>query len=83
MAEDFWSRLRGLLGKKNLGFGEGLLLDPCKAVHSLGMGFSLEVIYLNQQNRVIHATILKPNRFSPYISNARQVLEVPLGTLSN
>ncbi|NMB38724.1 MAG: DUF192 domain-containing protein [Firmicutes bacterium] len=81
-ADSYWRRFRGLLGKKELQFGEGLLLTPCKAVHSIGMRFSLEIIYLDRSNRAVHIMTLKPNRLGPFISNAYQVLELPLGTVS-
>ena len=37
LADRWWLRLRGLLGRSPLREGEGLMLEPCKAVHMLGM----------------------------------------------
>ncbi len=82
-ADGYWKRLQGLLGKKELKLGEGMLLIPCKAVHSISMRFSLEVIYLDGSNRVIHIMTLRPNRFGPYIRHAYQVLELPVNAVSN
>jgi uncharacterized membrane protein (UPF0127 family) len=50
-----WTRLRGLLGRKPLepAAAEGLLLEPCSRVHTFGMSYSLDVIFLDCNNRVL------------------------------
>jgi len=49
LAETFLSRLRGLMGRKNLKKGRGLLLEPCNSIHMLFMRFSIDVIYLDKE----------------------------------
>ena len=49
VAETFFSRLRGLMGKKRLEKGMGLLLAPCNSIHMLFMRFSIDVIYLDKE----------------------------------
>ena len=83
LANSFWSRLRGLLGVKNLARGEGLLLSPCQMVHGLGMRLSIEAVYLDGNGRVIGIYKLKPGCLGPFLRRAAQVLELPLGTVSD
>ncbi len=48
VADGFFSRLRGLMGKKNLPQGHGLLLSPCNSVHMLFMRFPIDVVYIDK-----------------------------------
>jgi hypothetical protein len=41
VADRWWPRFRGLLGRDRLPEGEGLLLTPCRSIHMLGMRFPL------------------------------------------
>ena len=41
------TRRRGLLGRESLGATEGLLLTPCKAVHTIGMRFPIDLIFID------------------------------------
>lgn len=75
------SRLRGLLGRKEFLPGEGLLLVPCNWVHTLGMKFPIEVLFLDKSYQVVAIEKLKPGRFGkPHKS--RFALELPEGTLT-
>jgi uncharacterized membrane protein (UPF0127 family) len=57
-------RMRGLLGRATLPVGTGMLLKPCGSIHTVGMQFSLDVIFLDRQNRVVRTiSALRPNRF--------------------
>lgn len=82
-ANTFYKRLRGLLGKRSLEMGrEGLLLSPCSAVHTLGMRFPLDLLFLNEAGEVLQAiAALPPGRFSPLVKGAFFVLELPAGTI--
>ena len=84
IADTHWTRLRGLVGVSAAQFahGEGLWIVPCRGVHTLGMGFPIDVIYLSADNTVVHLeTGLLPWRFAPVRWNARTVLEVPTNTI--
>jgi len=48
-----WERLRGLLGRPRLGRDEGLLLSPCHSIHTIGMGYAIDVVYLSDQGEVL------------------------------
>ena len=49
IAETFFSRLIGLMGRKNLDKGHGLLLAPCNSIHMLFMRFAIDVVYLDKE----------------------------------
>ena len=53
VARGFFSRLRGLLGRKKLEEGEGLILCPCSAIHCFGMNFPIDAVFLDSQNQVV------------------------------
>ncbi len=53
VARGWWSRARGLLGRRALPAGEGLLLHPCRAIHTVGMRFAIDVVFLNEGGRVV------------------------------
>jgi len=82
VADRFWSRLRGLLGRPALADGEGLLLVPCRSVHMLGMRFPLDVVFVRRDGAVV-ATYhtLRPGARSAWHHAAHAALELPAGTL--
>lgn len=49
----FRRRAIGLLGRKTLPPGAGLWLTPCGAVHTCGMRFALDLIFLDRADRVV------------------------------
>jgi uncharacterized membrane protein (UPF0127 family) len=46
-------RLRGLLGKKELPAGDGILLRPCGSVHTMFMRFPIDVVFCDSDLRVL------------------------------
>ena len=84
IADTHWTRLRGLIGANAAEFakGQGLWIVPCRGVHTMGMGFPIDVIYLNAENTAVHLeSNLLPWRFAPVRWNAKTVLEVPARTI--
>jgi uncharacterized membrane protein (UPF0127 family) len=53
VADTHWSRLRGLLGKVRLRADEGIWVLPSYGIHTIGVPFAIDLIYLDAQNRVI------------------------------
>ena len=53
LADRWWLRLRGLMGRKGLAAGEGLVLRPCRAVHMIGMSFPLDVAFLDRRGVIL------------------------------
>ena len=52
VADNIFTRVRGLLGRSTLEPDEGLLIVPCPSIHMFGMKFALDVIFLNSENIV-------------------------------
>ncbi|MFO8008758.1 MAG: DUF192 domain-containing protein [Candidatus Brocadiia bacterium] len=78
-AVGFWQRLRGLMLRRVLPDGEGLLFPDCRSVHTCLMRFPLDLAYLDGQNRVVKLVEgLKPWRLS-FCPNADSVLEMNAG----
>ncbi|OGV62542.1 MAG: hypothetical protein A2498_15650 [Lentisphaerae bacterium RIFOXYC12_FULL_60_16] len=81
-AETFASRLIGLLGRKELPAGSGLLLQPAGSIHTFGMQFSIDVIQLDVDGRVIRRVQgVRPYRMVPACWRVRRVIEVQSGWL--
>lgn len=76
------ARAQGLLGRSSLERGEGLILRPCKGVHSFGMKFAIDVAYLTDAGVVVRVVApLLPNKTGPLVWRTGWVLELPEGLL--
>ncbi|RII27800.1 MAG: hypothetical protein CXR31_06120 [Geobacter sp.] len=82
IADNLLSRMKGLLGRSTLPSGEALWIKPCMGVHTFGMKFSIDVVFLDREKHVVElAKRLRPNRMSRIYSSASSVLELPAGTI--
>jgi uncharacterized membrane protein (UPF0127 family) len=85
LAGTHWTRLRGLMGTRAGKFpaGKGLWITPCHGVHTLGMRFAIDVVYLDSKRIVVHVEeALRPWRLAPVRLRAASVLELPPSTVS-
>jgi len=81
-ADNFLTRLLGLLRRKRLAPEEALWLIPGKAVHTVGMKFPIDVIFIDRENRVVGLVPgMVPNRATRVYLGAHSVLELPKGTI--
>jgi hypothetical protein len=81
-ANTFLARSRGLLGKDGLAPGEGLWICPCGSIHSFGMRFDIDALFLDRNLMVVgRYERFRRNRMSRVFWNARGVLELPAGTI--
>jgi uncharacterized membrane protein (UPF0127 family) len=82
IADRFWQRMIGLLGKQQLPPNEGLLITPCSAVHTLFMRFPIDVLFVSRDFIVLKAVEnLRPWRFAG-CNRARLVIELRAGTVA-
>ena len=82
VADRFLSRMKGLLGRSRLSQDEALLIIPCKGVHTFGMRFAIDVLFLDKEQQVIALISgLMPNRLTKIYASASSVLELPSGML--
>lgn len=53
VADTYWSRMRGLLGRPPLQIGEALLIVPCNAIHCWFMTSIIDVVFLDKSGEVV------------------------------
>ncbi len=83
-ADSFLTRLVGLLKRTNLGPEEALWLMPSKGIHTIGMKFPIDVLYVDKNYKVIRADPnMIPYRLGPFVSQSAYVVEMPVGTITN
>jgi uncharacterized protein len=83
VADRWWTRLTGLLFRPHLRQGEGLLLKPCRAVHTCGMRYPIDVAYLDADGAIVglwHE--VPPGLRLPWCRAAASVLELPARTFA-
>jgi uncharacterized protein len=72
----------GLLGHSNLPPGEGLWLKPCDSIHTYGMKFPIDVVFLGKDHQVLDVRPgMVPGQVVEFFP-AHSVLELPSGTLA-
>lgn len=74
-------RAKGLLGRKGLAPGEGMWIVPCESVHTFGMQFTIDLVYLDRKHRIKKVkSCVPPWRLSACLS-AHSIIELPAGTV--
>lgn len=84
VADTYFRRLIGLLGRTRRWArpGRGLWIVPSCGVHTLGMMFSIDLVYLDSQGKVVHIEeYVRPFRISKVSLKTRSVLELPPHTV--
>lgn len=82
VADSFLSRLRGLLAHPPMRDGQGLLLLDCGSVHTIGMGYAIDVAFLDAEGTVVRSyEELEPWRLGLGGDGAVHALELPAGRL--
>lgn len=80
-AENSLERGRGLLGRPPLADDEGMLISPCRMVHTLGMRYDLDLAFLDRGGKVRKLVRgLRPARIAGSLP-ACATLELAPGTL--
>lgn len=81
-ADTTFARLKGLIGRFKLRSDEGLWVVPSSGIHTFGVFFPLDLIYLDGEHRVIHAIEYFPSFWiAPLRTKATSVLELPIHTI--
>lgn len=76
IADTFFSRLLGLIPKKELTGDECLLITRCSGIHTFFMRFPIDAVFMNRDFKVLEIiTNLKPYRFSPFYPDSYYVCE--------
>jgi uncharacterized protein len=83
LAKSFFSRLKGLLGRKELHKQEGLWIEPCNSIHTFFMRFPIDVAFVDSELVICELySNLAPMRMTLPKRKAKSVFELPTGTLS-
>ena len=78
----FAARSLGLIGRKTLGRGQGLWLERCWGVHTVGVRVRLDVLFLANDLRVVgFERAVRPGRLAVVNARSAHVIEMPAGTL--
>jgi uncharacterized membrane protein (UPF0127 family) len=76
VADSPWSRMRGLLGRRGLESGEGLLLRPTGSVLTFFMRFPIDVVFLSRDGEVLKVAPALPAWRTAAARRAKAVLEL-------
>ena len=80
LATSLWARFWGLMGRRSLPDGHGLLIRPCSSVHMFFMRFPIDVIFLDREDRVVKIIpAMKPWRAALGGRGAHSALELNAG----
>jgi len=78
VADTQWKRMRGLLGRWRLRADDGIWVVPSQGIHTVGLFFPIDVVYLDANSRAVHLVEhLNPFRIGPLKTQSRSVLELP------
>ena len=77
-AKGMLAGMQGLLGQPGLPPATGLLLRT-KEVHTIGMRFAIDTVYLAKDGTVLRVDTMVPGRIGPVMLKARWILELAAG----
>ena len=84
IADNFWRRFLGLMGRKELLPRHGLLITSCNSVHMCFMRFPIDVVYLDKDYKVLKVVrSLPPWTGLSFCRGAYAALELPANTALN
>jgi len=81
VATSFWARGRGLIGRRRLPSGFGLVIKPCRAIHTFFMSIPIDVAHVDRDGhivRILHE--IPPWRLGSLVPGSTWVVEMPAGT---
>ncbi|MCD8200023.1 MAG: DUF192 domain-containing protein [Coriobacteriaceae bacterium] len=81
VADTFFLRLRGLLGRDPESFGP-LWITKCKQIHTHGMSASIDVVYVDAHGSILQMDAdVVPGRSCKRVRQATDVVEFPAGSI--
>jgi len=79
VARGFIQRTRGLAWRKSIPAGTALQINRCSSVHTFGMRFALDLLWLDKQGRTIRVDYEVPPLRLRSCRQAHSVIEVAAG----
>ena len=84
LANSYWSRFVGLMGRRELARGTGLVLQPGGGIHMWFMRIPLDVVHVDKRDRVTHVLRgILPWRFGPLLVGGKLAIELPVGAAAS
>lgn len=84
VADTFFKRLKGLMFTKELLQHDALHISPCNEIHTFFMNYSIDVLYLDKDKRIVHVDEeMVPGKIGKKVKNAISVVELPGGRIKN
>jgi uncharacterized protein len=79
-ADNFIQRSLGLILRKPLEYGEAFLIKDCRSIHTIGMRYNIDVLFIDKNSRVIASfKDVSPWRITPFVSDASSAIEFRSG----
>lgn len=80
LATSHWARFWGLMGRRDLPAGGGMVLQPGGGIHTWFMRIPIDVLHVDKGGVVTHVLHgIKPWRFGPLLVGNKQAIELPVG----
>jgi len=84
VADKYFARLKGLLGRTTLESGQGLVIRPCNSIHTVGMKFPIDVAFIDKNDKIVFIMEEIPEgKFSPIVKGAKYVVETRAGEIKD
>ena len=84
LADNYWTRFVGLMGRRALAPGGGLVLKPGGGIHMWFMRMPLDVLHIDEHDRVTHVLRhIRPWRFGPLFVGGKLAIELPVGAAAS
>lgn len=82
MADTYFSRMIGLLGRPDMQSLDALILTPCNSIHTFGMKFPIDVLFLDSEYKICHLiSNMKNRRISKISLKSKYVIELHTGSV--
>jgi uncharacterized membrane protein (UPF0127 family) len=78
-----FARLRGLLGRRGLAEGEGMLLRPASSIHTAFMRFAIDAVFVDADGCVVRVVDSIPPWRAAGAKGAKAVVELPAGAAAS
>ena len=82
VADSFVRRGIGLIGRADWSRSDGLVIRPCRSIHTFFMRLPIDVVHVGGDGTVCHVVpTLRPWRPGPIVLRSQCVIELPAGTV--
>jgi uncharacterized membrane protein (UPF0127 family) len=82
VADNFFTRLKGLLGTTGLPKGQALLIRPCNSVHTFGMKYDIDVLFVDKEGQIRKIVASMRHGRVAYCSDSAYVIEMAGGSVA-